>query len=57
MTRIGATQLLVLEWGDPKAFEPLLTYIEEPRENEQSRMAACEALAWVAKPDDMVKMA
>ncbi len=45
------------EWGDPKAFEPLLKYIEEPRENEQSRMAACEALAWVAKPDDMVKVA
>jgi len=45
------------EWGDPKAFKPLLDYIEEPRENEQSRMAACEALAWVAKPDDMVKVA
>jgi hypothetical protein len=45
------------EWGDPKAFEPLLEYVEEPRNNEQSRMAACEALAWVAKPDDMVKVA
>ena len=45
------------EWGDPKAFEPLLKYIEEPKENEQSRRTACEALAWVAEPDDMVKVA
>lgn len=46
----GAAQGLS-EWGDPKAFEPLLDYIEDPRENEQSRLAACRALAWVASED------
>lgn len=45
------------EWGDPRAFKPLMDYILEPKENEQSREAACAALAWVAKPDDMVKVA
>lgn len=45
------------EWGDPKAFKPLMDYILEPKENEQSREAACAALAWVATPDDMVTVA
>ena len=45
------------EWGDNKAFKPLLEYIEEPKENEQSRMEACAALAWVATDEDMVKVA
>ena len=45
------------EWGDHKAFAPLVTYIEEPKENEQSRMAACRALAWVASDDDFVTLA
>ncbi len=45
------------EWGDHKAFKPLLDYIEEPKENEQSRMEACAALAWVAKDEDFVTIA
>ncbi len=35
----------------------LLTYIHEPRNNEQSRMAACEALAWVAEKEDFLEIA
>jgi HEAT repeat protein len=45
------------EWGDHRAFKPLMTYIEEPKENEQSRMEACAALAWVAEDDDFVTIA
>ncbi|MBN2193788.1 MAG: HEAT repeat domain-containing protein [Polyangiaceae bacterium] len=45
------------EWGDPKGFKPLMDYVLEPKENEQAREAACSALAWVATPDDMVKVA
>jgi HEAT repeat protein len=45
------------EWGDHRAFKPLMTYIEEPHENEQSRMEACAALAWVAEDDDFVTIA
>lgn len=45
------------EWGDRRAFQPLMKYIEEPKENEQSRLAACTALAWVANDDDMVEVA
>ena len=36
------------QWGDSKGFEPLLEYIEDPMENDQSRAVACQALAWVA---------
>jgi HEAT repeat protein len=45
------------EWGDPKAFPLLLDYIEDSKNNEQSRMSACAALAWVAKPEDMITVA
>jgi len=45
------------EWGDPKAFKPLMKYIEEPKENEQSRLEACAALPWVATKDDMLEVA
>jgi HEAT repeat protein len=45
------------EWGDRKAFKPLLDYIEEPKDNEQARMEACAALAWVASDDDFVTIA
>jgi HEAT repeat protein len=45
------------QMGDPKSFKPLLKYIEGPKENEQSRMDACAALAWVATPEDMVTVA
>lgn len=53
---VGASQGLS-EWGDHKAFKPLMDYAEEPRENEQSRMEACSAMAWVGNADDMVTVA
>ncbi|HVZ32753.1 MAG TPA: HEAT repeat domain-containing protein, partial [Polyangiaceae bacterium] len=53
---VGAAQGFS-EWGDHRAFAPLLTYIEEPKENEQSRMEACASLAWVAKDEDFVTIA
>jgi HEAT repeat protein len=53
---VGASQGLS-EWGDHKAFKPLMAYIEEPKDNEQSRMEACAALAWVAQDDDFVTIA
>ncbi|HEX7668500.1 MAG TPA: HEAT repeat domain-containing protein, partial [Polyangiaceae bacterium] len=53
---VGAAQGLS-EWGDHKAFKPLMDYIEEPKENEQSRMEACSAMAWVGNADDMVTVA
>ena len=41
------------QWGDPKAYDDLVKYIEDPKENEQSRMEACFALSWVATDDQM----
>lgn len=45
------------QWRDNKAFKPLLEYIEEPKNNEQSRKEACAALAWVAETDDFKTIA
>jgi HEAT repeat protein len=45
------------EWRDRKAFPTLLKYIEEPKNNEQSRLAACAALAWVAETEDFLEIA
>jgi hypothetical protein len=45
------------EWGDPKAFDPLLKYVEDEKENEQSRMAACAAMAWVSEQEDILTVA
>jgi HEAT repeat protein len=45
------------EWRDNKAFKMLMKYIENPKENEQSRMEACAALAWVAEKDDFLEVA
>src|SRR6185436_13090643 len=53
---VGAAQGFA-EWGDHRAFQPLVTYIEDPKENEQSRMEACSAMAWVAKDEDFVTVA
>jgi hypothetical protein len=36
------------QWGDPKAYDELVKYAEDPMENEQGRMEACFAIAWVA---------
>jgi HEAT repeat protein len=53
---VGASQGLA-EWGDHRAFQPLVAYIEDPKNNEQSRMEACAALAWVSQDDDFVTVA
>lgn len=53
---VGASHGLS-EWRDHRAFQPLLDYIEDPKENEQSRMEACAALAWVAEDRDFVTIA
>jgi HEAT repeat protein len=45
------------EWRDHKSFKPLFDYINEPKNNEQSRMQACAALAWVAEPEDFIEVA
>jgi len=45
------------QWGDAKAYPDLVSYIEEPMENEQSRMGACFALSWVATNDEMTAVA
>jgi HEAT repeat protein len=41
------------QWGDPRAYDDLVKYIEDPMENEQARMEACFALSWVATDDQM----
>ncbi|HEY6081555.1 MAG TPA: HEAT repeat domain-containing protein [Polyangiaceae bacterium] len=45
------------EWRDHKSFKPLFDYVNEPKNNEQSRMSACAALAWVAEPEDFIEVA
>lgn len=45
------------EWGDPKGFKPLMTYVEDVKENEQSRMDACAAIAWVGTDEDLLTVA
>jgi HEAT repeat protein len=49
---VGAADGMAM-WGDPRAYEPLVKYAEEPMENEQARMEACFALSWVATDDHM----
>lgn len=44
-------------WGDAKAFDPLLRYIDTDKENEQSRRVACSALAWVMTRHDVPRLA
>jgi HEAT repeat protein len=41
------------QWGDPKAYPTLTKFIEDEAENEQGRIEACFALAWVATDDNM----
>jgi HEAT repeat protein len=53
---VGASDGLS-EWRDRKAFKPLLDYIEDPQNNEQSRFSACAALAWVAEKEDFLTIA
>jgi HEAT repeat protein len=45
------------EWRDHKSFKPLFDYVQDPKNNEQSRMSACAALAWVAEKEDFIEVA
>jgi HEAT repeat protein len=45
------------EWADPKGFEPLMEFIEDPKQNENAREAACAALAWTADSESIMKVA
>ncbi len=45
------------EWGDTKAFKPLLEYIEDVHQNESGREAACAALAWTADKESIMEVA
>jgi hypothetical protein len=53
---VGASHGMA-QWGDPKGYKPLVQYIEEPKNNEQSRIEACFSLSWVATDDQMVEVA
>jgi len=44
------------EWGDAKSFPLLLAHLQDPKQNEGSRSAACSALVWVAAPADVTKL-
>jgi hypothetical protein len=48
---VGATDGLS-EWGDHRGFLPLLAYVTDPLNNEQSRLSGCAALGWVAERTD-----
>jgi hypothetical protein len=45
------------QWGDPKAYDDLYKYIEDPMEHEDARMEACFALSWVTTDDQMKTVA
>jgi HEAT repeat protein len=45
------------QWGDPRAYDDLTKYIEDPMEHEDARMEACFALSWVATDDEMKTVA
>jgi HEAT repeat protein len=53
---VGASQGFA-QWGDAKAYQPLVKYIEDKMNNEQSRQDACFSLAWVATDDEMGEVA
>ncbi len=52
----GAAQGLG-EWGDKRAVKPMMELIEDETWHEEARLAACEALAWCATPEDMKEIA
>ena len=41
------------EWGDRRAVGPLLAYVSDLLNDEESRLAACAALGWVMAKDDL----
>ncbi|MEM9693231.1 MAG: HEAT repeat domain-containing protein [Myxococcota bacterium] len=54
---VGASHGLA-EWGpaDDKAPETLIAFIEDKKWHEEARMAACDALGWVATDGDIKKV-
>lgn len=53
---VGASQGFA-QWGDSKAYPPLVKYIEDKLNNEQSRQDACFSLSWVATDENMIEVA
>jgi hypothetical protein len=53
---VGAANGLA-EAGDPRGFSLLLAHIEDPLQNDQSRLYACDALAWVSHERDLHRVA
>jgi HEAT repeat protein len=45
------------QWGDARAYGDLVRYVEEPMNNEQSRLEGCFSLSWVATDDEMKEVA
>lgn len=45
------------EWRKPEGFDPLLEFVEDPKQNENARESACAALAWVADSEKIIKVA
>lgn len=45
------------EWGDNKAVKPLMKYIEDEKEHEESRLQACMALAWTSTDENLIDVA
>ncbi len=45
------------QWRDHRAFKMMLDYIDDTKNNEQSRFAACAGLAWVAEKEDFLEIA
>jgi HEAT repeat protein len=44
------------QWGDPKVYPMMTKFIEDKQENEQGRVEACFALAWVATDQNMTEI-
>lgn len=53
---VGASEGLG-EYGDSKAVKRLMEFVEDDTWHEEARLAACNALAWCATPDDMKEIA
>ncbi len=52
----GASQGLA-HFGDPKAVETMMKFIEDETWHEEARQAACEAIAWCADDKQMAEIA
>jgi HEAT repeat protein len=52
----GASQGLA-QWGDNRAYKPLVELIEDETWHEEARQAACEAIPWVADEKQMAEVA